>query len=332
MAVYTTLEYEDIASLIKPFGIGNLVSFEGISSGMENTNYFVTSSSTHFGNEVSRDIQGQYVLTIFEELPESHLPFHLQLLDVLANNGLTVSTALRDYNGNAIQHIKGKPALLCTRLYGKHVHHANTLQCKAVGETLAKIHLAAAEMGHNYGGIRDIKWLNQCVHNASALLNNDDKTMVEQLLSAYMQVVKTDELPTGIIHGDMFCDNVMFENDTLTGVIDFYNAGEGYLIFDLAVVVNDWCSVDNGAIDNAKYNALIKGYAENRPFTETEKKHWPLMLKVCAMRFWLSRLLTQKKRLETKHELLEFKDPDEFRRILLCHLKNQQALTLTNTS
>ncbi len=326
MAVYTTLEQEDIASLIKPFGIGDLVSYEGISEGMENTNYFITSSSTHLGNEVSRDTQGQYVLTIFEELPETHLPFHLQLLDTLAASGLPIGTALRDYNGNAIQHIKGKPALLCKRLNGKHIKSANIQQCKAVGQTLAKIHLAAAELDHDYGGIRDVNWLNKCTHDASVLLGEEEKSLIEKLLNKYLTLVKEDSLPKGIIHGDLFCDNVMFEGDTLTGIIDFYNAGEGYLIFDLAVVVNDWCVREKAGVDSECYRALVDAYAEIRPFVAIEKQHWPLLLKICAMRFWLSRLLTQKRNLENRHELHEFKDPDEFKSILMWHMENDLQL------
>ena len=326
MAVYTTLEHEDIASLIKPFGIGDLVSYEGISEGMENTNYFVTSTSTHLGNEVSSDTQGHYVLTVFEELPETHLPFHLLLLDVLDGNGLPIGTALRDYNGNAIQHVKGKPALLCKRLQGCHINAVSHQQCRAIGQALAKIHLAAAELSHDYGGIRDVAWLNKCAHDASGLLAETDKPLVENLLNDYLKLVEEDELPKGIIHGDLFRDNAMFEGDDLTGVIDFYNAGEGYLIFDLAVVINDWCVTENGDIDNNRYKGLIAAYSEIRPFTASEKQHWPLMLRTCAMRFWLSRLLTQRKNLDEKHELVQFKDPEEFKDILMYHMENSLEL------
>src|SRR5690606_24915157 len=128
-------------------------------------------------------------------------------------------------------------------------------------------------------------------------------------------------LPHGIIHGDLFRDNVFFEGDKLTGVIDFYSAGVGFLLFDLAVVVNDWCRNENNTLDKERTNALLEAYCAKRPWTEQEQLCWPLMLQVTAMRFWLSRLLAGAGR--TKDSLFIAKDPNEFKTLYQWHLANQ---------
>ena len=328
MAVYTTLEHDDIAGFIAPFGIGELVSFNGISEGMENTNYFVTSSSNHLANETAGNEQGDYVLTIFEELPESHLPFHLQLLHTLADAEIPVAAPITDYHGKSVQHIKGKPALLCPRLKGQHLKAANAEHCRVIGKTLAKMHLATQKLTCGHEGIRNHQWLTQSVNAALKFFDLSEQQLARQTLDGYLKMVNQPGLNKGIIHGDLFRDNALFEDDQLTGIIDFYNAGEDFLLYDLAVVVNDWCNNEDGSIDPQRYIALLQSYDAIRPLTDTEKCSWPIFLQISALRFWVSRMLTIKNReQDNQHELNTFKNPEPFKQILLHHHQNELTVS-----
>ena len=155
MAVYTTLEKDEIDTLISRYGIGDVISFEGVSAGMENTNYAIVTSSNHLAQDVGHNLQGEYFLTIFEELPENDLPFHLDLLELLDRKQIPVSAPIRDYDGAMIHQLHGKPAVLCPRLQGQHLDEPRTFHCALIGSTLAKIHQNASEMEYEHGGIRD---------------------------------------------------------------------------------------------------------------------------------------------------------------------------------
>ena len=316
MAVYTTLEADDIEAFIKPFGIGRLVEYQGISEGMENTNYFVTTSSNHLAVETAADQPGHYVLTIFEELPADHLPFHIQLLNVLADKQIPVAAPIRDYNGASMRHLQGKPAILCPRLPGKHPTTPTLAQCQAIGTVLADMHAATASMDSTHAGIRDVNWLKQTVQKAMPELELADQQQVQQTLDDYLALLDKGELERGFIHGDLFRDNSLFEDDKLTGLIDFYNAGLGHLLYDLAVVVNDWCTDEEGHIYMPRFEAIVNAYQQKRPFTDAEKAGLPVIVKTAAMRFWLSRILALKAH-ENKntHELRTFKDPNQFKQI-----------------
>ena len=324
MAVFTTLDENEIAAFIKRFGIGELVSFQGISEGMENSNYLIATSASHPGDELSSTAQGDYVLTLLEELPASHLAFHVKLLETLARHHLPVASPLRDYDGNAVGELHGKPVLLSPLLPGRHALQPDQQHCVAVGGLLADMHLAAADMPDEHSGIRGAAWLKQCVYDASAYLDTADKQWVQEVYAAY-QALDHDRLPTGIIHGDLFRDNVFFADHRLTGVIDFYNAGLGHLLFDVAVAVNDWCRDEQDGIDDKRYRALLQAYARKRPFTDSEKTAWPVMLKLCALRFWLSRILTNAGSGQG-HELFVEKNPLQFRRLLAWHSEHSLSL------
>lgn len=324
MAVFTTLDENDISQFIDSYGIGDLIAFKGISDGIENSNYFITTSSHHLAEETGHKQQGEYVLTLLEELPAEHLPFHVRLLDTLSGHGLPVPYILRNHNGEAIGCLRNKPAIIATRLPGRHATTPDNEQCAAVGQALADIHLAAAELPDNHRGIRDRQWFQSCIDDASVWLNDHDQQWVQNIFSAY-KAIAADDLPQGIIHGDLFRDNVFFQGNKLTGIIDFYNAGAGHLLFDIAVAVNDWCRNDSG-IDQARMDALTGAYNTRRALTDKERKNWPLMLKVSAMRFWLSRILANRS-YERHNELYIEKDPEQFLRLLQWHCRNDSALT-----
>ena len=321
MAVYTTLAFEEINTALQRFGIGELLHFEGISAGMENSNYFVTTASHHLAGE-NGEHQGEYVLTLFEELPESHLPFHIDLLQTLQRHGIAVAAPINDYDGRALQTIKGKPAVLCPRLSGDHPSEPNVQQCRVLGQTLAQIHmcLKGFKDAEQHPGIRDTAWLQSSVEQAADYLDKEENTLANAVLQQYLQMLKQQAFPQSLIHGDLFHDNSLFDGDTLSGIIDFFNAGFGHCIYDLAIVVNDWCLDAQGDINPEHYQQLLQAYASERPFTSAERQYWPLFLQVCALRFWISRLLSQKQQLNNRHELIVSKDPLEYKRILIKHL------------
>ena len=326
MAVYTSLDFDEINAAIKRFGIGEVVSFEGISAGMENSNYFVTTSSHHLLEEQGEK-RGEYVLTLFEELPESQLPFHIQILQTLQASHIAVAAPINDFDGLALQHIKGKPAVLCPRLSGEHPVHTSIKQCEVLGQTLAKIHqcLESFPDAEQHAGIRDTPWLKNSINKAKAFLSEDESRLADTVFNRYQDVIEQHRFSQSILHGDLFHDNSLFNGDELSGIIDFFNAGFGHCIYDLAIVVNDWCLNELGDIKIEHYQHLLKAYAAIRPFTDAEKRHWPDFLQAAALRFWISRLLSQKQSLNQQHELRDGKDPQQYKHILMQHRQRSSA-------
>lgn len=302
MAVFTTLSLMDVNNLLANYTIAPVLEITGIGQGMENSNYLLLCQST------------RYVLTILEELTMTQAQFHVQLLATFAAQNCKVAKLIADKDGNYLQSFAKKPVLVSEFVQGKHLQSVNAAQCVAIGEELAKLHLAGAYVDSSYHGTRDEQWLANCVYQASAFLNAAEKADVERVLTAYQSLV-IHELPHGFIHGDLFRDNAFFEGDRLTGVIDFYSAGIGFLLYDLAIVVNDWCRNNDNTPNPLLVEKLVQAYSQIRPWTENEKLLWPLMQQVAAMRFWLSRLLTQK----NANGFYIDKDPEEFK-TLFYHL------------
>lgn len=312
MAVFTTLDFDDIHTLIQPYGIGDLISFSGVSAGLENTNYAITTSSNHLAGEYGHDQQGEYFLTIFEELPENDLPFHLSFLETLGQHTIPVSIPVRDYDGKSIQLVAGKPAVLCPRLTGHHPSRPTEVQCERMGAMLASIHHIGESVDYDKGGIRDIHWLKAVYARVKPELSPEEQSTCEEILAEYTQLYEAATLPQTILHGDLFRDNALFDGDTITGVIDFFSAGKGFALYDIAVSANDWC-IKSGRLDQTKLTAFIKGYESVRELTSEEKANWPLMLKLTALRFWLSRIEAQARIKSHPHELNTFKSPEPFK-------------------
>ena len=315
MSVYTHLSAQDIGELLAQYDIGELDSYEGIEGGVENTNYFL---------DVSRNgIQKRFVLTLFEYLPESTLPFFIGFTDELNAGGVSVPNPVRDCNGGALHHIKGKPALIVPCFEGRHPAELTTDLCRQIGETLARIHLIGQKSSLRQENQRGVSWLNEQQQRLQSLLKPEDaKYMAEQWQSITQELEQAANLPKGLIHGDLFHDNVLFEDNRITGVIDFYNACHDWLLYDLAVTTNDWCLNTDLTLDSARCDALLSAYASVRSFTEEEKQLWPLMLRLASFRFWISRIITflhPEAEVDQAHEQSltgNFKDPDEFRDIL----------------
>ncbi|KTC41281.1 homoserine kinase, partial [Pseudomonas putida] len=280
MSVFTPLTRAELETFLAPYGLGRLRDFQGIAAGTENSNFFISLE------------QGEYVLTLVERGPTQDLPFFIELLDVLHDAQLSVPYALRTTDGVALRTLAGKPALLQPRLDGRHVQAPNNQHCVQVGELLAHIHTATLDAPLVRRTDRGLDWM---LEEGEKLVAGLDAAAAELLRPALAEIqahhAQILALPQANLHGDLFRDNVMFEGTHLTGVIDFYNACSGPMLYDLAITVNDWCSDEQGALDAPRARALLGAYAALRPFTAAEAQLWPLMLRVACVRFWLSRLI-----------------------------------------
>ena len=322
MAVYTRLSKQDICSLLALYDLGELENYKGIAGGVENTNYFL---DIRTNNTVQR-----YVLTLFEYLPENSLPFFIDYTDELKAEGLPVPAAIRDRAGNALHKVMNKPALIVPCFPGHQPDSISVKHCEQLGSLLGKIHKTGLSSSLKQPNQRGITWLNNQQKRLSNLLPRDDaEYMKDQWQQITAELAEHTQLPKGLIHGDLFHDNTLFSNDQLTGVIDFYQASYDYLLYDLAVTVNDWCIRDDLELDQEKTTLLLTNYAAIRPFTLAEKKAWQLMLKLAAFRFWVSRIITfvhPEKPFDSAHKTTleqSFLDPDKFK--FMLEKRNKQV-------
>lgn len=280
MSVFTPLERPELETFLAPYGLGRLKDFKGIAEGSENSNFFVSLE------------QGEYVLTLVERGPSHDLPFFIELLDVLHDAGLPVPYALRTGDGQALRELAGKPALLQPRLAGKHVREANAHHCSEVGALLARLHLATREHPIERKSDRGLDWM---LAEGPSLALQLDETALPLLRDALKEIAELKPrivaLPRANLHADLFRDNVLFDGPHLAGLIDFYNACSGPMLYDLAICLNDWCSDEEGRLDAHRARALLGAYAALRPFSAAEAELWPALLRIACVRFWLSRLI-----------------------------------------
>ncbi len=286
MAVYTRLNQQDITSLLTQYNLGKLVSYQGIEGGVENTNYFLDIDAAGHSS--------RYVLTLFEYLPENSLPFFIDFTDELNVAGIPVPAAVRDQQGNALHQLKDKPALMVPCLPGKLPSSLTLHHIHQIGGLLGKIHKVGMRSSLKQKNHRGLDWLDEQQKRLFPLLPEEDAQFMQAQWQSIRQGLSAlSPLPEGLIHGDLFHDNTLFTDDTLTGVIDFYQAGHDVLVYDIAVTANDWCLCkDDLTLDTEKTTALLNSYTAVRPLTREEKKAWPLMLRLAAFRFWVSRIIT----------------------------------------
>jgi homoserine kinase type II len=306
MAVFTPVTLEQVIPWAARFPIGAVKSIKGISSGIENSNFFLSAE------------RGEFVLTIFEKLSFEQLPFYLNLMRHLAERRVSVPGPIASDRNEIINALHGKPAAIVTRLDGDWVPMPSPVHCREVGAMLAKMHLAAQDYPLHQPNLRGLAWWRETTPVVLPYLPEQ----AQQLLRAEMQLQEAfaasslyEILPNGPIHADLFRNNVMFDGERLSGFFDFYFAGCDTWLFDVAVTVNDWCiNLATGESDPARVRAMLDAYAKVRPFTDEEKQAWPTMLRAAALRFWLSRLFDYY--LPREAEMLTPHDPTHFERIL----------------
>jgi homoserine kinase type II len=300
LSVFTPVSESQLAVWLKGYSVGTPVALEPIAAGIENTNYFVTTS------------QGRYVLTLFERLPAAELPFYLELMAHLARHGIPCPAPIADLADRYLSDLNGKPATLVTRLAGDSLRKPTAADCAELGSLIARMHLA----GRSYGGYLDNprgpKWWRAAAGEVRPFLDQANAARLETELRFQAQHRFAD-LPRGAVHADLFRDNVLFDGGRISGVFDFYFAGIDCFAYDLAVCANDWCLVDPDhdlRLDESKCLAMLGAYHAIRPLLDGERGAWPVMLRAAALRFWVSRL--HDKLLPRAGVLVKVHDPEHF--------------------
>jgi homoserine kinase type II len=309
MSVFTKVTADQLETWLQRYALGTLLDLKGIAAGIENTNYFVTTTT------------GRYVLTLFERLSETELPFYLDLMSHLAARGVPCPAPIAPIHGgdhSLLGHLNGKPATLVTCLPGRPVMDPTPRHCGLVGAALAALHAAGQSYAGQQPNPRGPLWWRETAPRVLPFLDAPRQALLESELAAQLAEARPATLPRGPVHADLFRDNALWDGapgeERLGGIIDFYFAGVDALLFDVAVTANDWCVRADGSLDAARVAALAEAYAAVRAFTPAEREAWPLMLRAAALRFWLSRLFDFY--LPRPGELTHAHDPEHFRRIL----------------
>jgi homoserine kinase type II len=317
MAVFTQVSEQQARDLLTQLSLGELVSLEGISSGIENTNYFLTTN------------QGEYVLTLFERLSREQLPFYLHLMKHLADQGIAVPAPQANAQGDILLSVGGKPAAVVNRLAGSSQLEPSPAHCHAMGASLAQMHLAARSYEHQQPNLRGLSWWNQTVPAILPFLSKSQATTLQHELAFQNHVAASSAyraLPCGPVHADLFRNNVMFEGSELSGFFDFYFAGVDSWLFDVAVALNDWCiDLDTGAFDAPRLAAMLDAYQAVRPLQAAERQLLNPMLRAAALRFWISRLWDF--HLPREASMLQAHDPSHFERVLQQRIHHPVGLS-----
>ena len=300
MSVYTSVNIKELKIWLQDYAFDGLTDYQGIKSGITNTNYFLMT------------VHDRFVLTLFEKNTIEDLPYFVDLMSHLATHSFLCPKPILKKNGTALSILKNKPALIVTCLKGKEVTNPEVNHCKAVGKSLAELHVKSANFVAQHQNTRDLSWIKKTAETLfNELPQDESKLLREEILYQEKQNYK---LPKSTIHGDLFKDNVLFLNDEVSGFIDFYYACTDYLILDVAIAVNDWCVNSDGSFDESRLNAFLDAYKKIRSFNDNEDRAWNDVLRLASLRFWVSRLNDFYHAEEG--ELTFIKDPNHFKKIL----------------
>ena len=311
MAVFTEISEQQARALLERFSLGSLLSLKPIASGIENTNYFLDTDS------------GRWVLTVFERLKASELPFYLELCDHLAARGCRVARPQRNRSGELLDTICGKPCSIANRLEGEEVQLMGLAECRSMGELLGRMHLASRDFPIFQENLRGLAWWKMAAEKVRPYVPESISELYSSEIAHQERVMSGEawhRLGAFACHCDLFRNNTLIEKAgtpqaRVAGVFDFYFAGCVPWLYDLAVTMNDWCiNPQDGRFVAEKAQAFIDAYDAVRPLTATEQSLWRDALRAAALRFWMSRLydlyLPRKAALLTPH------DPTHFERVL----------------
>jgi homoserine kinase type II len=310
MAVYTDVTAEELAGFLAGYELGDLLAYKGIAEGVENSNFLVHTST------------GNYILTLYEKrVAARDLPFFLGLMQHLAGRGITCPQPIENRKGEALGKVAGRPAAIITFLDGLWIRRPSATHCAALGEALANLHLAGLDFGRKRRNTLSVDgWrplFEHCRDRANEVQRN-----LRDLIEKELAALERDwprGLPQGVIHADLFPDNVFFLGDTLSGMIDFYFACNDALAYDIAVCLNAWCFEADHSYNVTKGRALLQAYARARPLGEEERAALPWLARGAALRFLLTRLVDWFD--VPPGALVRPKDPMEYFRKLRFHQK-----------
>ena len=308
MAVYTEVSDDDLARFVAGYPIGAVLSFKGIAEGVENTNYLLRTES------------GPYILTLYERrVQRDDLPFYLGLMEHLAGNGLRCPTPVHDRTGAMLQELAGRPAVLVTFLDGIWIRRPRVEHCAAVGTALAEMHLAGrgfALRRENALGLDGWRPLYARFSDQADAINPGLGKVIDAELD-HLEANWPRDIPQGVIHADLFPDNVFFIQDRLSGLIDFYFACNDAFAYDVAVCLNAWCFEPDHSFNLTKGMAMLRAYDAVRPLDAVERANLPLLARGSALRFLLTRAYDW---INTPaNAMVKRKDPLEYLRRLRFH-------------
>ncbi|RFB78849.1 homoserine kinase [Methylovirgula sp. 4M-Z18] len=314
MAVYTEVPEKELAAFLDLYDLGAVLSLKGIAEGVENSNYLLHTE------------RGSFILTLYEKrVNEQDLPFFLGLMEHLAARGLNCPQPVKNKQGVALGRLMDRPAVIVTFLEGLWIRNPGVHHCRAVGGALAQLHLAGADFPIRRANALSVQGWLPLFHAAEAradeVLPGLAVALAEEL--AFLQQAWPQNLPAGVIHADLFNDNVFFLRDKLSGLIDFYFACNDALAYDLAICLNAWCFEADGSYNITKGLAMLDGYEAVRKLDDAEVAALPILARGSALRFTLTRLVDWLN--VPPGALVKPKDPIEYMRKLRFHQKVKSA-------
>jgi homoserine kinase type II len=314
MAVYTDIGDADLEEFLKAYDLGALLSFKGIAEGVENSNFLLRTDA------------GSFILTLYEKrVAEADLPFFLGLMEHLSKRGISCPLPVKGHDGQALRRIGARPAAIVTFLEGMWVRRPQPHHCAAVGRALAELHRAGGDFGLQRGNTLSLSgWralFQQCESAADAIEPGIAATIAFEL--AFLESAWPSSLPSGVIHADLFPDNVFFLKGRLSGLIDFYFACNDLLAYDLAICLNAWCFEPDLSFNVTKGRELVRGYAAVRELRTAECEALPVLARGAALRFLLTRLYDWQA--TPPGAFVTRKDPLEYLRKLRFHQKVRSA-------
>ena len=301
MSVYTNLNTKDVSLLLTKYNIGLLKSFKGVSDGITNTNYFLNTS------------KGKYIITIFEDINEIKVKKYLKLMNFFSTNSLCCPEIMITKSGDILSIVKSKPCSIMEKLSGKTVNYTNASLCKSIGNIIGNFHITGSKYNYKISNSRDIKWVEKNIAKIKNHVSKEQLNILKHSSKIFTKIFKM-KLPHGMIHSDLFRDNVLSKGDKVTGIIDYYYSFNGPLVYELAVIINDWCINKDGSINIRKYNSFLDSYNSVRRLTATEKKQINNAMIAAGLRFYLSRLVDMI--FPKVGEITHIKDPSAFEKII----------------
>ena len=311
MAVYTKIDNKDVLSLGKSYGIDKITKFEGIKKGIENTNYLLKTNTDRF------------ILTIFEKrVQKKDLPFFMNLMEKLDKKKIICPKPLKNKKGKHLSKIKNKPSCIVTFLEGTDKINLNYKNCFDIGKNIAKFHKITTKMKLYRQNTMSIKKLDILLKSIK-FKSNEMSSELKPTLNACLKDIKNKwpkQLPEGIIHGDLFLDNIFFNKNKFSGFIDFYFSSNDYLMYEIAICINSLCfdkKKNSFVMNNKKIKKLINGYESIRPFSKKEKSALNILCRGAALRYLLTRIYDYFN--TPKTALIQIKDPNEYLQKLIIH-------------